>query len=162
MNLHEQARAEAEKRADKHFPTPGDPWKFTYEDGFKDGYLAGHEAATRTREWSSIDPPPGWFTFGTHVEHDGPLEFSEAVGDDLMPLWERPATHPRVVTTVTELDALPEHAVIVDAEGMPWHKPYDNDHGWWRGGPAWSHGTTSNGIVDYGPFRVLYEPEEAR
>lgn len=34
-------------------------------------------------------PPPGWFTFGTHVDSDVKLEFW---GDDAgVPIWERPA-----------------------------------------------------------------------
>jgi hypothetical protein len=36
------------------------------------------------------EPPEGWFTFGTHVDDPRPLEFSEEVGEDLLPLWERP------------------------------------------------------------------------
>jgi len=36
-------------------------------------------------------PPPGWDVFGTHVDCDRRLlEFSVEVGEDLMPLWERP------------------------------------------------------------------------
>lgn len=36
------------------------------------------------------EPPEGWFAFGTHVDDPRPLEFSEEVGEDLLPLWERP------------------------------------------------------------------------
>jgi hypothetical protein len=36
------------------------------------------------------EPPPGWYTFGTLVDYDGPIEFSPEVGDDLLPLFERP------------------------------------------------------------------------
>lgn len=37
-----------------------------------------------------INPPEGWFHFGTHVEYSGEIEFSKELGEDLMPLWERP------------------------------------------------------------------------
>jgi hypothetical protein len=36
-------------------------------------------------------PPEGWFTFGTHVDIPGPLEFSTETDEAGMPLWERPA-----------------------------------------------------------------------
>lgn len=42
------------------------------------------------------EPPPGWYTFGTHANHDPvpPLEFSAEVDEeDLLPLWERPVTN---------------------------------------------------------------------
>lgn len=115
--LHEQARAEAEKRADKYFPTPGDPWKFTYADGFKDGFLAGHEAATRTR----------------------------------------------VVTTVTELDALPERTCIVDAD-MEFHQRHGSlldrtVESAWLGFLSPTLRSASELRL---PARVLYDPEETR
>lgn len=34
-------------------------------------------------------PPDGWFEFGSHVEFDGPMEFSTEVGEDGLPRWER-------------------------------------------------------------------------
>lgn len=36
------------------------------------------------------EPPQGWYTFGTHVQDDVLIEFSAEVGEDLLPLWERP------------------------------------------------------------------------
>lgn len=39
-------------------------------------------------EWR--EPPEGWFPFGMHVDEPVPLEFSEEVGEDGLPLWERP------------------------------------------------------------------------
>lgn len=40
------------------------------------------------------EPPPGWYTFGTHIWVDVPLEFSAEVDEeDLLPLWERPVTN---------------------------------------------------------------------
>lgn len=37
-------------------------------------------------------PPPGWFAFGYHADHDPvpAVEFSEVTGEDGLPLWERP------------------------------------------------------------------------
>lgn len=38
-----------------------------------------------------IDPPEGWFQFGTHLDDPRPLEFSETLSPgDLLPMWERP------------------------------------------------------------------------
>jgi hypothetical protein len=50
MSIHEQARAEAEKRYDA--PTG---WGVADRDAFTKGYLAGHEAATRTRIVTTVD-----------------------------------------------------------------------------------------------------------
>ena len=37
------------------------------------------------------EPPEGWYTFGHHADQPfDPLEFSEEVGEDGLPLWERP------------------------------------------------------------------------
>lgn len=39
-----------------------------------------------------MNPPEGWFVFGTHVGPDDPLvEFSEELDpEDGLPMWERP------------------------------------------------------------------------
>lgn len=37
-----------------------------------------------------VEPPEGWFTFGTHVDQPVKLEFSEDTSEDGLPLWERP------------------------------------------------------------------------
>ena len=41
-----------------------------------------------------VNPPAGWFVFGTHVEKDSApngLEFyGEEYSNDSLPLWERP------------------------------------------------------------------------
>ena len=37
-----------------------------------------------------VPPPDGWFTFGTLVDFDGPVEFSTETDEAGMPLWERP------------------------------------------------------------------------
>ncbi len=39
-------------------------------------------------------PPPGWATFGTHADEEpcdytGALSFSDEVGEDGLPEWER-------------------------------------------------------------------------
>jgi hypothetical protein len=37
-----------------------------------------------------VQPPPGWFVFGEHVNFAGKMEFSEETTEDGMPRWERP------------------------------------------------------------------------
>lgn len=37
------------------------------------------------------EPPPGWSTFGTHVDSPFVMIFSEETGPDGLPLWEQPA-----------------------------------------------------------------------
>jgi hypothetical protein len=39
-------------------------------------------------EWR--EPPEGWFAFGTHVDQEIRLEFSDEAGEDGLPRWERP------------------------------------------------------------------------
>jgi hypothetical protein len=34
--------------------------------------------------------PAGWFTFGSLIDYHGPSECSHEVGEDGLPLWERP------------------------------------------------------------------------
>lgn len=51
--LHEQARAEAEKR----YPYGNHPRRWMVDadrDAYEQGFLAGHEAATRTREVTTV------------------------------------------------------------------------------------------------------------
>lgn len=46
------------------------------------------------------NPPPGWFTFGTHSDTDGPdLEFSSELDETGLPLWERET--PLDLSTIT-------------------------------------------------------------
>lgn len=62
-------------------------------------------------QWQ-LNPPPGWFIFGIHVDQDVKLEFWGAEhSDDGMPIWERP-----VATTWTH------------TEGCT---PDPNHPGWW-------------------------------
>lgn len=59
----------------------------------------------------------------------------------------------RTITTVEELDALPNFAVVIDADMDVWQK---------RGAIWVTHETAyhdSNRLARYGPFTVLYEPE---
>lgn len=35
-------------------------------------------------------PPPGWFTFGSHLDFTGEMQMSDEVGEDGLPMWERP------------------------------------------------------------------------
>lgn len=37
-------------------------------------------------------PPEGWFVLGSHVGFEGPLEFSDALDEAGLPLWERHPT----------------------------------------------------------------------
>ena len=50
MSIHEQARAEAEKR----WPEPRSLTRGGMVVGFEEGFLAGHEAATRTRDITTV------------------------------------------------------------------------------------------------------------
>lgn len=74
---------------------------------FKRGIeVIDHEAEVEkesTREVETApEPPEGWFHFGTHVDHDGPIEFSDDTDDAGMPKWERPA-EPVVVDSNIEM-----------------------------------------------------------
>lgn len=61
-------------------------------------YISGYVDRAGEDEFSlnalsniSVHPPPGWFTFGTHIEEDVKLEFYGAqYTEDGLPLWERP------------------------------------------------------------------------
>jgi hypothetical protein len=51
------------------------------------------------------EPPPGWYSFGTHVDdHSVVLEFSEDVGEDGLPFWERPVRYWEPVETTRLVD----------------------------------------------------------
>lgn len=63
---------------------------------FKRGIeVIDHEAEVEKESTRKVETPPeppeGWFNFGTHVDHDGPIEFSDEKDDAGMPKWERPA-----------------------------------------------------------------------
>lgn len=49
-----------------------------------------------------IPPPPGWFSFGTHIDEPGPLEFSAETDEGGMPLWERPAPTDPILGPIVE------------------------------------------------------------
>lgn len=93
---------------EKRYPEPNPA-----HPGFIEGFLAGHEAATRTR----------------------------------------------VVSTVTDLDALPVGSVVLDADEQAWQKPDALDT--WASGQQ-TLALTSAQLAADGPFRVLYDPEETR
>lgn len=61
------------------------------------GEVIDHTAEVRPIE-PSLNPPEGWFPFGYHAGHDPldapELEFSAEVGEDGLPLWERPLVEP--------------------------------------------------------------------
>lgn len=99
--LHEQARAEAEKRYEV----------LPLQSIFEQGVFAGHEAATRTR----------------------------------------------VVTTVTELDALPIGSVVLSEQSAVFERD-EVDMSWMETGVTWRLSSEDIAL----PARVLYEPEETR
>ena len=116
MSIHEQARAEAEKAFPAIFDDtdaltyPRSALREFKRGAYERGFLAGHEAATRTR----------------------------------------------VVTTVTELDALPIGSVVLDRLLNPWHL---------RGAGRWYAAGWDGGVLSPAvplPARVLYDPEETR
>lgn len=37
-----------------------------------------------------VEPPDGWFVFGSHVDFGGQMEFSGETTEDGLPKWERP------------------------------------------------------------------------
>ena len=59
--------------------------------------------------------------------------------------------HP-TVTTAAELDALPDHAIVVDAEGEAWQK--SSLVGEWAGGYGGSD--TSEGLLPWASLTVLW------
>ena len=107
----EQARAEAERMAEHVWAAWTGAEGELLRGATIQGFLAGHEAATRTR----------------------------------------------VVTTVTELDALPVGSVVLDVDEEAWQKPDALDT--WVSGQQ-TLALTSAQLAADGPFRVLYVPEE--
>lgn len=84
--------------------------------------------------------PEEWDT--DYVERD------YALADDIL---EAGYSKPRIVTTVEELDALPDHSVISDNDDDIWQK---------RGGEWCSYETsrcTSPRLLKYHPLTVLHE-----
>jgi hypothetical protein len=136
--LHEQARAEAEKRYPE--PNPAHP-------GFIEGFLAGHETATADDD-ARITRLVGVVTATTML---GPQDAETVV----RALVAHAAARTRVVTTVDELDALPVGSVVLDRLLMPWHKRPGTR--WYSTG--WDGGVRSPAIAL--PARVLYDPEDA-
>lgn len=48
--------------------------------------------------------PDGWFPFGSFVDHPWiPREFSEELGEDGLPRWERPISDPLALSRVTRV-----------------------------------------------------------
>src|SRR5690606_40881231 len=139
MNLHEQARAEADKRRYSLYGTD--------RPAFEDGYIAGHEAATADDD-ARITRLVGVVTATTML---GPQDAETVV----RALVAHAATRTRVVTTVAELDALPIGSVVLDRHGEAWRKTRTGD---WTATALGS--TTSSGVPL--PARVLYELEASQ
>lgn len=58
-----------------------------------------------------LRPPEGWFVFGHHADAKPPvpIEFSQEMGEDGFPLWERPASPEYIQRHMTS-----EHLVVDD------------------------------------------------
>lgn len=160
MSIHEQAHAEAERQFPERFVKDGPRGNFYDENAahrgvYTAGYLAGHKAATADED-ARIIRLVGVVTATTML---GPQDAETVV----RALVAHAATRTRVVTTVTELDALPDRTCIIDAD-MELHQ---------------RHGTLLDRTVESAwlgflsptlrsaseirlPARVLYDPEETR
>lgn len=67
-----------------------------------------------------MEQPRGWYVFGTHVDYDGPLEFSEERSNgDGFPLWERP--------TGTEAEIMLSRVKALYTEWALQEESYSND-----------------------------------
>src|SRR5690606_39314276 len=76
---------------------------------------------------------------------------------------ERDATHTRVITTVTELDALPVGSVVMTEEGWLAKKFETTQTQHWDVTERWRRGNYPDvRLIEHGPLTVLYEPEETR
>ena len=125
--LHEQARAEAEKRYDSH--------AYDLRASFVGGFLAGHEAATKREQ---------------HRQ-------------DCIDAMDEAATRTRVVTTVTELDALPVGSVVLLGSGQVFARVGMDRTDWQAVGDGdYWHPRMILAEHPDAPARVLYEPEETR
>ena len=90
------------------------------------------------------------------------LRLGKSGADILLPLFAEIRTAallPRTVTTVEELDELPNGSVLEDSEGGLWRKlmgvfDYGND--------IEEDGKHSGAIASYAPFRILHVGGETR
>lgn len=57
-----------------------------------------------------LEPPEGWYPFGTHVDTPSRMEFSQEVDDAGMPIWERP--FPTTTSPLRDED-LPHQIVLL-------------------------------------------------
>lgn len=92
---------------------------------FKRGIeIIDHEAEVEkesTREVETApEPPEGWFNFGTHVDHDGPIEFSDEKDDAGMPKWERPV---ETVVVDSNIEPTGEWDALVEKMADEGHNP---------------------------------------
>lgn len=179
--LHEQARAEAEKRYPNRYHGSLKWTGDRVQNAYVDGFLAGHEAATRRHDprcisltesefndscdcltWLAIeknraDTAEGLAQTRARDESAALLKAHQAIKRA-----ERAeaATRTRVVATVAELDELPVGSVVLDAHDNPWGHPRDGLASWVdleanEDALLWWSATR----IDL-PARVLYEPEE--
>ena len=124
--------------------TPGQ-WEIDQQDSYHDVWAADGEQIVQIV--ASFDPAPT-------------LEDAEfiAAAPDLVRglLAEVERLTPREITTVEELDALPEGSLVLDSASPPC--PWElSDDAWWAPGDGASHPTLAITL----PGRVLWTPEEA-
>ena len=60
----------------------------------------------------AFQAPGGWFVFGSHLDFDGPLQFSVELTEDGLPRWERPL--PLTANADTTVPATPHHSTEED------------------------------------------------
>lgn len=88
---------------------------------FKRGIeVIDHEASVQKESAREVEdapePPEGWFVFGTHVDHDGPIESSDETDEAGMPKWERPV---QIVVADDSVEPTGEWDALVEKMAEP-------------------------------------------
>lgn len=68
--------------------------------------------ASENKAIRALQAPGGWFYFGSHLDFDGPLQFSIELSEDGLPKWERPL--PLTANADTTVPAAPHHSTEED------------------------------------------------
>jgi hypothetical protein len=97
-------------------------------------------------DWPSNDALGGHWALGTRDD-----EFRHAALDQARSILD--AVLPQV-STVDELEALPESAVIVDQIGVLWWRGHDSQHWWGMTHKGWSHAD----LLQRGSLTVVWTP----
>lgn len=125
-------------------PVPGDPRNYievivdaarpAIEKQYRDAYSA---------RWAAIEPPEGWYVFGTHTNGglDGlVMEFSVESGEDGLPLWERLSPEVTRDQIATEIETF-RRAMPDEVPGRPGHDDMSwvlaQVRDWVMTGPGW-------------------------